>query len=656
MKFFCDRCQTKYSIADEKVRRKVLKVRCKTCSNIIEVREPSPSGPVPTVGSGPAPVAAAKPASPLSAAFDNAFEDMDGDGQPTQIANADAMQAAAAAAPMQLEDEWYFAVDGNQEGPLGFRDLVDRVVKVPPGGDVLVWRDGFDDWVPPASVPELKQHLKRMQSVAPAPPAPAPAPIPPPPPAMASPPGGRLPTQRAGSPGAPAATAAARAPAAQPLAARASAAAAPARAVAAAAAPSAQARPEPEEPALPAFTVEAAARAMAMPGSGPVQTGAPTATANGSGSRPAALPAPPPGPAARSDAENFMASLASTPEGHNGDHKGKLEDLVPRDADNEFLIGEASRIVRLPQLAALPALAPRPARSRPGTGAASALPGMQAPSKSGPRPVVGGAAATGEAELPLALPLPVPADDGSGPVSEQAAFAAAAASAAATHKRRMRRALAAAAFGAVVLLVILVVALSGGSGDESSTYSGGRDHLAGVEFDEQGRVIVRNAPGGGGISISGAPTASPSAGPRKSPGASLGPRPSASPSPSASVGLPPLPGGDDTDGERKINLGNKTGGGPLTTTAPEAAFAQIKQSQAGVKICYERILKQDPSLKSLRKVNLSVKIASSGSVKDVGLNSGLDPTLATCISNLARGWKFPKNTADYSVEAQIILN
>ena len=39
MKFVCDRCQTKYSIADEKVRGKVLKVRCKTCQNVITVRE-----------------------------------------------------------------------------------------------------------------------------------------------------------------------------------------------------------------------------------------------------------------------------------------------------------------------------------------------------------------------------------------------------------------------------------------------------------------------------------------------------------------------------------------------------------------------------------------------------------------------------------------
>src|SRR5678816_3475802 len=39
MKFVCDRCQTKYSIADDKVRGKVLKVRCKTCQNVITVRE-----------------------------------------------------------------------------------------------------------------------------------------------------------------------------------------------------------------------------------------------------------------------------------------------------------------------------------------------------------------------------------------------------------------------------------------------------------------------------------------------------------------------------------------------------------------------------------------------------------------------------------------
>src|SRR3569623_916094 len=39
MKFVCERCHTKYSIADEKVRGKVLKVRCKSCETVITVRE-----------------------------------------------------------------------------------------------------------------------------------------------------------------------------------------------------------------------------------------------------------------------------------------------------------------------------------------------------------------------------------------------------------------------------------------------------------------------------------------------------------------------------------------------------------------------------------------------------------------------------------------
>src|SRR5438876_7241025 len=64
MKFVCDRCQTKYSIADERVRGKVLKVKCKTCANLItvrEVRRPSAAG-LPALAS-PSGVAAA-PASP----------------------------------------------------------------------------------------------------------------------------------------------------------------------------------------------------------------------------------------------------------------------------------------------------------------------------------------------------------------------------------------------------------------------------------------------------------------------------------------------------------------------------------------------------------------------------------------------------------------
>ena len=39
MKFVCDRCKTRYSIGDDRVRGKILKIRCKNCANVITVRE-----------------------------------------------------------------------------------------------------------------------------------------------------------------------------------------------------------------------------------------------------------------------------------------------------------------------------------------------------------------------------------------------------------------------------------------------------------------------------------------------------------------------------------------------------------------------------------------------------------------------------------------
>ncbi|HJX66653.1 MAG TPA: zinc-ribbon domain-containing protein, partial [Polyangia bacterium] len=38
MKFVCDRCQTRYSIADEKIRERIFRIRCKTCNNVITVQ------------------------------------------------------------------------------------------------------------------------------------------------------------------------------------------------------------------------------------------------------------------------------------------------------------------------------------------------------------------------------------------------------------------------------------------------------------------------------------------------------------------------------------------------------------------------------------------------------------------------------------------
>lgn len=47
MKFACDKCDARYAIADEKIRGKVLKIKCKKCGNVLVLREPRASTAAP---------------------------------------------------------------------------------------------------------------------------------------------------------------------------------------------------------------------------------------------------------------------------------------------------------------------------------------------------------------------------------------------------------------------------------------------------------------------------------------------------------------------------------------------------------------------------------------------------------------------------------
>ena len=54
MKFVCDRCKTRYSIGDDRVRGKILKIRCKNCANVITVREGMMGDPEAVAAAAPA--------------------------------------------------------------------------------------------------------------------------------------------------------------------------------------------------------------------------------------------------------------------------------------------------------------------------------------------------------------------------------------------------------------------------------------------------------------------------------------------------------------------------------------------------------------------------------------------------------------------------
>lgn len=114
MKFVCDACGARYRIEEERVRGKVLKVRCKRCSHIIEVRAPR-------------------------------AVDSPGRGAGVGV-------------------EWHVAVNGVTEGPLGEDTLVERFRSGNVGDEAYVWNDGFSDWKPAFEVPAFDAAMRFAKS------------------------------------------------------------------------------------------------------------------------------------------------------------------------------------------------------------------------------------------------------------------------------------------------------------------------------------------------------------------------------------------------------------------------------------------------------------------------------------------------------------
>jgi len=135
VKFLCDRCNTRYSIGDERVRGKILKVRCKNCANVITVRE-GMAGPDeahlperrnrPTTAAPPTMVPSSGAAGALASAF--------------------AAQMTAPPPPV-LEAEWYVSIDGEQHGPYSLADAQRWVGDKPASAELYCWSEGFDDWL-----------------------------------------------------------------------------------------------------------------------------------------------------------------------------------------------------------------------------------------------------------------------------------------------------------------------------------------------------------------------------------------------------------------------------------------------------------------------------------------------------------------------------
>ncbi|MFB1484725.1 GYF domain-containing protein [Corallococcus sp. RDP092CA] len=188
MNFTCDNCQKRYSIADEKVRGKTVKVRCKNCQNVITVEGPAEEESTRVVsladveriraqerslaGGGaaapaePAPVVAVAAPAPLAKPPASAPQ-TPWDDEPTRTAPP----RQTAGAP------WFVMVRNKQEGPLDESAVAEWMAAGTISARSFFWRQGMPDWKRGSDIPELAALLTPA----------APAEPPPPPPAVAAP-------------------------------------------------------------------------------------------------------------------------------------------------------------------------------------------------------------------------------------------------------------------------------------------------------------------------------------------------------------------------------------------------------------------------------------------------------------------------------------
>src|SRR5689334_4017879 len=131
MKIVCDACSAKYSIADDKVKGKVFKIRCKKCSNIIVVRGNAGAGAA--AGGGGADEA--------PAAYDQ---------KETRVYDYQGYDDAGG--PAADEPVWHLVIDQEQVGPIAATEVQRRFSSGEIDGDTYIWREGFGDWQPLSAV------------------------------------------------------------------------------------------------------------------------------------------------------------------------------------------------------------------------------------------------------------------------------------------------------------------------------------------------------------------------------------------------------------------------------------------------------------------------------------------------------------------------
>ena len=105
MKIECSKCGAQYKIADEKVRGKTFKIRCKKCANVIIVRDKAKT---------------AETEEPADVGAESESDEVLG---------------------------WHLAIDGETVGPVPEDDVRSRYMAGEIDAETSIWQEGLDDWI-----------------------------------------------------------------------------------------------------------------------------------------------------------------------------------------------------------------------------------------------------------------------------------------------------------------------------------------------------------------------------------------------------------------------------------------------------------------------------------------------------------------------------
>jgi len=172
VKFLCEQCKAKYQIADEKAAGKTVRMKCRKCGYLIEVRaaatETSGSASQPPGQGGsrppPAPRAAQKPAPPRAAPLATSLASARSPAKPagplagalkSALQRDEEVSAPVDMSDLSPSDEWYVAINGVPVGPIRIGEVRRKAAIGAVTDESLCWQEGLDEWRPLRSFPEL---------------------------------------------------------------------------------------------------------------------------------------------------------------------------------------------------------------------------------------------------------------------------------------------------------------------------------------------------------------------------------------------------------------------------------------------------------------------------------------------------------------------